>query len=54
MYKEEGDSMGMTDRQFDAYQAELLENLKTALELTPDNHLLRKLVERIEGQLQRP
>ena len=46
--------MGMSDRQFEAYQAELLANLKRALEETPDNKTLKELVERIETQLKRP
>ena len=46
--------MGMTDRQFDSYQANLLELLKEALELSPDNVKLRKLVERMESELKRP
>ncbi|MCL2616464.1 MAG: hypothetical protein FWD96_02315 [Defluviitaleaceae bacterium] len=46
--------MGMTDRQFDAYRSELLENLKAALLVSPDNELLRAMVERIEAELRRP
>ena len=46
--------MGMTDRQFDSYQAMLLEILKEALALSPDNKVLRNLVEKIEAELKRP
>jgi len=46
--------MGMTDRQFDSYQARLLENLKTALKETPNNEVLKKLVDQIEAELKRP
>jgi len=46
--------MGMTDRQFDAYQARLLRNLKTALQLSPDNEELKSLIAEIEQELKRP
>jgi len=46
--------MGMTDRQFDSYQAELLATLKVALKETPNNQTLKELIERIENQLKRP
>jgi len=46
--------MGMTDRQFDSYQARLLENLKTALKETPNNKILETLVKQIESELKRP
>ncbi|MCL1823013.1 MAG: hypothetical protein FWG44_02300 [Oscillospiraceae bacterium] len=46
--------MGMTDRQFDSYQANLLELLKQALEITPENEKLKALVKRIEAELKRP
>jgi len=46
--------MGMTDRQFDSYQANLLELLKEALELSPDNEKLKRLIARIEAELKRP
>ena len=46
--------MGMTDRQFDSYQARLLQNLKEILELSPDNSKLKKLIADIEAELKRP
>jgi len=46
--------MGMTDRQFDAYQASLLEHLKDALKISPDNEKLQNLVNQIESELKRP
>ena len=46
--------MGMTDRQFDSYQARLLQNLKEILELSPDNPKLQKLIADIEAELKRP
>ena len=46
--------MGMTDRQFDSYQARLLELLKTALKESPDNQILKKLIGDIESELKRP
>jgi len=49
-----GDNMGMSDRQFDAYRSELLVNLKAALQLSPDNELLRATVDRLESELRRP
>ena len=45
--------MGMTDRQFDAYQARLLRSLKRALEESPDNKELKGLIEEIEAELRR-
>ena len=45
--------MGMTDRQFDSYQARLLANLKEALNVSPDNEPLKKLVQEIEAELKR-
>ena len=44
----------MTDRQFDSYQAMLLENLREALKETPENERLKRLVEIIEAELKRP
>jgi len=46
--------MGMTDRQFDSYQARLLTILKKALEKSPDNEELSDLVKEIEAELKRP
>ena len=46
--------MGMTDRQFDSYQARLLEILKSALEETPGNKVLIKLIKDLEAELKRP
>ena len=46
--------MGMTDRQFDAYQARLLGNLREALEVSPDNEKLKRLIAEIEAELKRP
>jgi hypothetical protein len=45
--------MGMTDRQFDSYQARLLEILKEAL-ADPTNEKLKRLIEQIETELKRP
>ena len=44
----------MTDRQFDSYQAGLLEILELALRESPDNEILKSLVERIRGELKSP
>ena len=46
--------MGMTDRQFDSYQARLLRNLKEALKESPDNKILKELIADIESELKRP
>jgi hypothetical protein len=46
--------MGMTDRQFDSYQARLLKILKEALKASPDNVMLKELVKEIEAELKRP
>lgn len=46
--------MGMTDRQFDSYQSMLLESLKDALEKSPDNEKLQRLIAKIESELKRP
>jgi len=46
--------MGMTDRQFDAYQETLLMNLKEALKISPDNEKLKEVVTVLERQLKRP
>jgi hypothetical protein len=46
--------MGMTDRQFDSYQARLLTILKEAFELSPDNEKLKNLIQEIEAELKRP
>ena len=48
------EDMGMTDRQFDSYQSALLEDLKEALELSPGNPKLIKMIARIESELKRP
>jgi len=46
--------MGMTDRQFDSYQARLLKILKLALIETPGNKILKELITEIEAELKRP
>jgi len=46
--------MGMTDRQFDSYQARLLSILKEALKDSPDNEKLKQLIQQIEAELKRP
>jgi len=49
--------MGMTDRQFDSYQARLLKILKSALEeITEkgDSKELVELISEIEAELKRP
>lgn len=46
--------MGMTDRQFDSYQARLLEHLKIALNETPNNVTLKNLIDQLEAELRRP
>ena len=46
--------MGMTDRKFDSYQANLLDILKEALKISPDNEKLKELVKRLESELKRP
>ena len=46
--------MGMTDRQFDSYQARLLFTLRIALEESPDNKTLKRLIEELEAELKRP
>jgi len=46
--------MGMTDRQFDSYQAQLLIILKSALKQSPDNEILIELIAKIEAELKRP
>ena len=43
----------MTDRQFDAYQARLLSNLKEALKESPENVRLSELIKEIEAELKR-
>jgi hypothetical protein len=50
--------MGMTDRQFDSYQAGLLARLKLALKLSPNDaklkELIEELVKELEAELKRP
>ena len=46
--------MGMTDRQFDAFRAEMLLTLKAALALNPENEILKNCIAHIESQLKRP
>ena len=46
--------MGMTDRQFDEFLAQVVLNLKTALEETPDNKKLQAYIEHLEASLKRP
>jgi hypothetical protein len=53
--------MGMTDRQFDSYQARLLANLKEILEsfepphdYQKSEHKLKTLIQEIESELKRP
>jgi len=51
------DVMGMTDRQFDSYQAQLVRNLKKALkdiEEKGDTTELKELIAEIETELKRP
>ena len=53
-YREEVRAVGMTDRQFDAFLAQVILNLKNALEETPDNKKLQAYIEHLEASLQRP
>jgi len=50
--------MGMTDRQFDSYQARLLELLQVAYaevkESGGESKELKKLIDKIEAELKRP
>ena len=46
--------MGMTDRQFDAYQTRLLRLLEAALKDSPDNEKLQEIIKDIEAELKRP
>jgi hypothetical protein len=46
--------MGMTDRQFDTFLMMLLDRLKKALELSPDNEELQGFIAELEAQLRRP
>jgi len=46
--------MGMTDRQFDAYQAKILRILKKISEKSPDNEELKDFINEIEAELKRP
>jgi len=46
--------MGMTDRQFDSYQAKILKILKIALAETPDNETLKEFIAEFEAELKRP
>ena len=50
--------MGITDRQFDAYQQSLLRELKRALreleEAGIENETIKSLIRDIESQLNRP
>jgi hypothetical protein len=50
--------MGMSDRQFDSYQARLIKNLKDALTLGQTHEQLKeemkKLIEELERELKRP
>jgi len=54
--KQGGVTMGMTDRQFDAYQEELLENLRSAREELRgiETVKLDKIISNIEKRLSRP
>jgi len=45
--------MGMTDRQFDSYQSNLLEILKQA-DKESESETLKRLIARIENELKRP
>ena len=46
--------MGMTDRQFDEFLAQMLIILRAALEETPDNKKLKAYIEHLETSLKRP
>jgi hypothetical protein len=46
--------MGMTDRQFDSYQALLVQFLKEAQKDSPENEKLNALIARLEAELKRP
>jgi len=52
-----GGPMGMSDRQFDSYKAQLLDNLRDALEEVKENKdpkKLERLVNRLDAELKQP
>jgi len=53
-YWKGGGIMGMTDRQFDEFLAQMLIILRAALEETPDNKKLKAYIEHLETSLKRP
>jgi len=44
--------MGMTDMQFKAYLRGLIEDIEQALQLTPENPQLQKLLARLQKDLE--
>jgi len=52
-----GEPMGMSDKQFDSYKAQLLDNLRDALEeikQDKDPKKLERLVNRLDAELKQP
>jgi hypothetical protein len=44
--------MGMTDPQWKSYLRALIAELKRALKVTPDNDVLKEMIERLEQDLE--
>jgi hypothetical protein len=44
--------VGMTDMQYKSVLREYLANLRRALEISPDNKIIKEMIERIEQTLQ--
>ena len=48
------EDMGMTDFQYQSHLRGLVEDLKEALEINPDNPKIKKMILRFEEELKRP
>ena len=44
--------MGMTDKQFNSHLRALIDEIKNALKISPDNEVLLKMLERLQKDLE--
>ena len=44
--------MGMTDKQFNSHLRGLISDVKRALDISPDNEVLKELLDRLQADLE--
>ena len=47
-------AVNMSNEQFNSYKAAELQLLKLALTVSPENHIIKDMIDRIEAELKKP